>query len=119
MGKSVARFFVPGSTAEQVLGLATTVGAGHEMSVASASPNVVLMTRGSELLTGKTVLSVVAFPASGGTSVEVSAWLEAMGQANARPRRFLQNSPANRLWRAASDLVARLGADPLAVFVHT
>jgi len=118
VGKSVAQFAVRGWTREQVLGVAVGLGAQAEFAVENWGPNHVLLTKGSEVLSGRRLVTVIAADGPDGTLVTIQAWLEAGFDANVSPHHMINLRPRKETWWLASTLVSQLGVDPEAVFRH-
>lgn len=119
MGRSIARFFLPGQTPSAVLSAANAYGASGGMHTAAGSGNQVTLIKGSMWVTGKRVLTVGAWDTQGGANVQVEAYLEGWKEFSADPKTFVGRFPRQDIWRIASGFVASLGVNPEAVFVHT
>ena len=118
MGKSVARFFLPGQTPAAIVSAAHAYGASAGMRAEYGSGNPVILTKGSIWVTGKRVLTVGVWDAQGGTNVQVEAYVEGLKEFNADPKPLVGMIPRRDMWRIASAFVASLGVNPDAVFVH-
>ncbi|HKW43850.1 MAG TPA: hypothetical protein VJP06_06650, partial [Thermoplasmata archaeon] len=108
MGRTFARFFVPGQTPAAVLNAAMAYAASTEMHAEPGPANQVMLTKGSIWVTGKRVLTVGVWDAQGGTNVQVEAYVEGLSELSADPKTFVGRLPRRDMWRIASGFVASL-----------
>ncbi|HYT00131.1 MAG TPA: hypothetical protein VEO20_05645 [Thermoplasmata archaeon] len=118
MGRSVARFLLPGQTAAGLLQAANAYGGSAGMKAGSWSPNHVTLVKGSIWVTGKRVLTVSAWDSPGGANVQVEAYVEGLTEFSADPKSLVGALPRRDMWRIASAFVASLRVNPDVVFVH-
>jgi len=89
VGRSFARFFVPGQPPAIVLSAAKAYAASTEMQVEAGPANQVTLTKGSIWVTGKRVLRIGVWDAQGGTNVQVEAYVEGLSEFSADPKTFV------------------------------
>lgn len=121
MGRSVAQFCLPSKSPEQVIRAAQPFAPTQVFRVAEVSPVHIALVKESEWVAGKKVLVVKAWPAQGGTNVQVETWChgEPWGETTANPRDFVGGLPKRDLWGSLCALLSLYGiAWPSSVVVH-
>lgn len=97
--------------------MAFPYGAAQRMRPSIASPTQIAYWRDWHL-SGEEGLSVTAWDVPGGANVLVEACVKAITEWSADPGSILGFVPRQDMWFIASELVARLGVNPDAVFRH-